>query len=132
MAAVHGKNTVNILDGNDLSPFGNTTDWEESADEHDITTYGKNSHVFAGGLKGGKCSIGGVYDNGADGPRAIVKPLVGTVVVLVHRPEGTGSGKPQDTVDVHVKSYSESNPVADMIMWKAELTLSDDVVSGDQ
>jgi hypothetical protein len=132
MGFVHGRHTYVSLDADDLSAFANNTEYEKNADEHDVTTYGKNSHVFAGGLKGGTATISGVYDDGAAGPRAIIDPLVGTVVELIHRPEGTGTGKPQDTVDVLVKSYKESAAVADMRMWTVELTFSDDVVSADQ
>jgi hypothetical protein len=132
MAFVHGKNTYVSLDGDDLSAFTNSTDFERNADEHDVTTYGQNAHVLVGGLLGGSCSISGVYDNGATGPRKTIEPLIGTVVGLVHRPEGTGSGKPEDTVDVLVKSYKESNPVADMVQWSADLSLSGDVVTAAQ
>ncbi|MCE7008731.1 hypothetical protein LWC34_38860 [Kibdelosporangium philippinense] len=132
MAFTHAKDTYVSLNAVDLSAFTNNTEYEESADEHDVTTYGKNSHVFAGGLKGGTATISGVHDNGPNGPRKVIKPLVGNVVPLVHRAEGTGTGKPQDTVNALVKSYKESAPVADMRMWTAELTFSDDVVSTNQ
>jgi hypothetical protein len=132
MAFVHAKNTHVSLNAVNISTFCNNTDFERESDEHDVTCYGKNSHVFKGGLLGGKCTISGVYDDSATGPRAVIEPLIGTNVALVIRAEGTGSGKPQDTVDVLVKSYKESLPVADMVMWSADLTLSDDVTTIDQ
>jgi hypothetical protein len=132
MAFVHGKNTYVSLNAVNLSAFCNNSEKEKTADEHDVTTYGKNSHVFAGGLKGGKCTISGIYDNTTAGPHDTIDPLVGSVVALVHRSEGTGSGLPQDTVNVLVKSYKESAPVADMVMWTTELTYSDDVTSTNQ
>lgn len=125
MAFVHGKDTVIILDGDDLSAYTNTSELDIEADEHDVTTYGKDDHVFAGGLLGGSASMGGIYDDTAAGPKAIIEPLIGTVVTLVRRAEGTGSGKPQESVSVLVKRYVETNPVADMITWSAELTKSD-------
>lgn len=133
MTFVHGKDTYVSLDGDDLSAFTNTTTYNRSADSHDVTTYGKGSHVFAGGLKNGTATIGGIYDNTAvTGPRAVIRPLLGTVVDFVFRPEGTGAGKPQDTVDVLVTAFNESSPVADMVQWTAELQLSDDVASTSQ
>lgn len=132
MAFVHGKNTYVSLDGDDLSAFANTSNLKTEADEHDVTTYGKNAHVFVGGLKKGSAGISGVYDNSVTGPRAIIQPLVGTVVELIRRTEGTGTGKPQQAVDVHVKSYEETNPVADMVTWSVELTLSDEVTNTTQ
>lgn len=132
MAFVHGKSTYVSLNSVDLSPFTKNTDWEKSADDHDVTCYGKNSKVFVGGLKDGKCTISGTYDNGTTGPHDTILPLVGTNVALVYRPEGTGSGKPEESVSVLVKSYKQTNPVADMVAWTAELQFSDDITSGNQ
>lgn len=133
MAFVHGKNTFISLNGADLSAFTDTSDFKRGADEHDVTTYGKGAHVVAGGLLNGSASMGGTYDNTAGtGPRAVIRPLIGTTVTLIRRPEGTGVGKPQDSVTVHVKSYVETNPVADMVKWSCEMTLSDTVTSTTQ
>lgn len=133
MSFVHGKDTFISLDGDDLSAFCNTSTLTRSADTHDVTTYGKDDHVFAGGLGNGTCSIGGIYDNTAvTGPRAVVEPLVGTTVTLIRQPEGTGSGLPQDSVSVVVTNYVETSPVADMVTWTAELQLSDAIDSTAQ
>lgn len=132
MAFIHGKDTYISIAGTDISTFTNSSDFERVSDEHDVTTYGQDSHVFAGGLLSGKHSIGGVYDDGATGPAAIIEPLVGTIAAIVFRPEGVGGGKPSKSFNVLVKSYKESSPVADMVMWTAELTLSGDVTKVDQ
>lgn len=133
MALQHGKNTVVTLDGDSLTAYSNNSQLEFTADSHDVTTYGKNAHVFAGGLKNGTATISGFYDTTAmTGPRAVIKPLVGTVVELIHQPEGAGSGKPQDKVDVLVTKYSQTHPVADMVTWTVDLQFSDDVDSAAQ
>lgn len=132
MAFVHGKGSVVILNGTDLSAFVNSMDWNRSADEHDTTTYGQVAHTKQGGLLDGTCQIGGLYDNSVSGPRRTIEPLIGTNVSLVHRPEGTGAGRPQDTATVHVQSYNESSPVADMVTWTADLNISGDPVTVDQ
>lgn len=124
MAFVHGKNTVITLDGDDLSAFTNTSELTRTADSHDTTTYGKETHVYEGGLQDGTASLGGIYDNSATGPRAIIEPLIGSKVVLIRQPEGAGSTLPQDSVTVLVTSYVETNPVADMVTWTCELQLS--------
>ncbi|MGH3735835.1 MAG: hypothetical protein ACRDT6_09480 [Micromonosporaceae bacterium] len=132
MAFVHGKDTVILLGATDLSAFANTSELTRSADTHDVTTYGKDDHVYSGGLGDGTATMAGIYDNGATGPRATIEPLIGTEVVLTRRPEGTGSGLPQDIVDVIINSYVETNAVADMVMWSCEMQLSDAVNSADQ
>lgn len=132
MAFVHGKDTVVTLNAVDISAFSDNTDWEREADEHDLTTYGKLAHVFKGGLLGGKVTVTGTYDNGAAGPQATIEPLIGSVVTLIYKPAGTGVGRIQKSVSVLVKSYKESDPVADFIKWTAEFTMSDVVTQTTQ
>lgn len=133
MSFVHGKNTFISVNGADLSTFVNTSDLKRGSDEHDLTTYGKNAHVVGGGLLNGSGSMAGIYDNTAGtGPRAVLRPLIGQVVPIIRRPEGTGSGKPQDSVQALVKEYVETNPVADYVAWSCQLTLSDSVTSTTQ
>jgi hypothetical protein len=132
VAFVHGRNTVIKLNGINLSAFVNTSDLGRNSDSHDVTTYGKNAHVFAGGLLNGNATMAGIYDNTAAGPRDVIRPLVGTVVPLIRQPEGTGAGKPQDLVNVLVLDYVETNPVADMVTWACSMQLSDDINAADQ
>jgi hypothetical protein len=128
MSLIHGRGVEVELNSVDLSGFCNTSTPERTADSHDVTTYGKTSHVFQGGLLNGTGTIGGFYDSStSSGPRAIIEPLLGTVVPYVDRPEGSGAGKPQRTVDVLVLKYTETRPVADMITWSCDLQFSDDV-----
>lgn len=133
MAKVHSRNTKITLDGDDISQYCTQSDLKRTADSHDVTTYGKNAHVYEGGLFDGTSSISGIYDNTAlTGPRAILRPLLGQVVELIRQPEGAGSGKPQDKVDVLVGEYTETAPVADMVTWSLSLQLSDEVDSTAQ
>jgi len=132
MTFVHGRLTVITLNAVDLSAFTNTSSFERESDEHDVTCYGATDHVVQGGLGKGAASMGGIYDNGATGPRDTIEPLIGTVVTLIRKPEGTGSGLPQDSVSVLVKKYVESSPVADMVSWSCEMTLAGAVTSTNQ
>jgi hypothetical protein len=132
MAFVHGKNTFISLNGSDLSPFTNTSTFGRGADTHDTTCYGATDHAFEGGLGINTFSMGGIYDSTAAGPRDVIEPLVGTTVTLIRRPEGTGSGRPQDSVSVVVNGYVETSPVADMVTWSCEVTPSGAVTSTNQ
>lgn len=133
MARQKAKDTFVSLNGVDISAHCDDSDLNREADEHDLTTYGKQNHVVSGGLGAGKTQLKGFYDTTAGtGPRAVILPLVGTNVTFIRRPEGTGAGKPQDSVNVHVKSYVESSPVADYVKWTAELTHSDTLTSTTQ
>lgn len=132
MTFIHAKNTYISVDASDISAFVDASELDRSADIHDVTTYGKNAHVKVGGLLDGKGSMSGTYDSGATGPKAVLEPLLGTVVPIVRRPEGTGMGKPETTVDAVIGRYVETAPVADMIKWSCELELSDDAVQAAQ
>lgn len=130
MGFVHSRGNVVSINGKTLSGYGKSFTFTRTADTHDTTTFGKNSKVYAPGLKDGKASIEGLYDNTAvNGPGAVLRPLIGAAAVpLVYQPEGaTPTGRPTATVSVLVTSYEESAPVADMITFKAELQFSDDV-----
>jgi hypothetical protein len=133
MPFVHGKDTFVSLDGDNLSAFSNTSELVRTGDSHDVTTFGQDAHVYNGGLTDGTSTLAGIYDSTAlTGPRAVIEPLIGTVVVLIRQPEGAGSGLPQDEVNVLVTSYTETNPVADMVTWAVELQLSGAVDSAAQ
>lgn len=128
MSRKHSNETIITVDDNDISKYSNASEIARSADSHDTTGYGKKSHVYFGGLKNGTFSVSGHYDTDeTTGPRAVLEPLLGTVVEVVRQPEGMGAGLPQDVFDALMTSYSESNPVADMITWSAEFNISDDV-----
>lgn len=130
MAQVHGRRFYWSLDGDDLSPYGDATDPERTADTHETTTYHptRKGKTYAGGNLDGTCTVGGVYETGAAGPAAIIEPLLGQTVEYIYRPEGTGTGKPEKTVDVVVSKYTESFPVNDMVRWSADLQFTGDVV----
>lgn len=133
MAKVHGKGTAISLGGDDLSAFGTSVSWSREADTHDVTTFGKNSKVYQGGLKDGTATLEGIYDSTATtGPAAVIEALIGTTTEFVYQPEGLGSGKPTKTVDVVVSSYEETAPVAEMITFSCELQMSDDVAITSQ
>jgi len=105
MTLVHSKSTVITVGGADLSAFTNESSFGRKADKHDVTTYGKNDHVYAPGLGDGDFSMGGVYDNSVTGPRDVLEPLVGTMVTVIRKPEGTGSGLPQDSFSSLLEEY---------------------------
>lgn len=130
MTNFHGKGTVVKLNGVDYSEFANTTDFKDSTEAHENTTYGRNRKTYKAGLGDGTISVGGFYDNTAvSGPRALFKPLkaAGDAVEFIYRPEGTGTGKAQSIVDVIITSFEESSPVGDMVTWTGELQMTGDL-----
>ena len=133
MATSKGKNMVVLINGVDISQYCDSNEHHKKSEVQKTTTYGKNAHTKEGVLLDGNGSIGGVYDSSqVAGPRAILNALVGQTVPYIRRPEGTGTGKPQDLVNVVVGEYVETAPVADMVRWTCALDYSDEINSTPQ
>lgn len=125
MSRVHSKETVIIVDDNDLSVYCTDSNVERSAGTEDNTTYGKDDEVHDPTLRTGVCTFGGKYNSDVAGPRAVLMPLIGTKVTIKYRPEGTGSGLPQDMFEAVITKYNETAPVAGYRLFTCETKPSD-------
>lgn len=132
MARKHSKLTVIIVAGNNISADCTDSNCEQSSGTEDTTTYGKNAVVKDPTLLDGAFGCSGKYADGVTGPRAVLKPLVGTKVNIKYRPEGTGSGLPQDSFDAVITKYNETAPVAGYRLWSLETEPSDAWVTTPQ
>lgn len=132
MARVHGRRTEITVDGDDLTDYCDTSELTREADEHDVSTYGTDDAQYGGGLIRGGFTFGGVYESGATGPGATLRPLIGDTVVITRKVEGTGTGKPLETFSAVVKKYTETAPVADYVRWSAECTKTGAIVDTTQ
>lgn len=130
----HGRFTQITVDSDDLSAYCTTSEMTRGGDKHDVTTYSPTrvGHVYDGGLANDTFTMSGIYETGASGPRAVLEPLILTVVEITRKPEGTGSGKPLETFQGLIEKYVETNPVADMVSWSCDIQVSDGVVSTTQ
>ncbi len=127
MARKHSKLTVILVDGNDISEHCTDSNIEKSMKTEDTTTYGKDDEVYDPTLKSGAFGCSGKYGSGVTGPRAILLPLVeaGAKVTVTYRPEGTGSGLPQNVFEAILTKYNETAPVAGYRLWALETQPSD-------
>lgn len=132
MARAHGRKTQITVAANNISTYCDTSELTREADEHDVSTYGPDDAEYDGGLRRGGFTCGGLYSTDVAGPGKVLRPLIGTVVVIVRKPEGTGTGKPTETFSAVVKKYVETNPVADFIRWSAEFTKTGAIVDTTQ
>lgn len=133
MATAKAKSTFVSIAAIDISAYCDSNEHHVKPDIVDKTTYGQDAHVKEGTLLDGNGSIGGIYDTSlVSGPRAVLQSLVGQTVAYVRRPEGTGSGKPQDAVNVVVGEYVETSPVGEIVRWTCALEYSGSVDSTPQ
>jgi hypothetical protein len=128
MAWGHSKKTVILVGATDISVYTNTSDFGRTAGFDDVTGYGKDDKVKAGDLRDAKFTCGGTYDNAATlTPRVAFSTHLSETLTITRRPEGTGSGKPQQLFAAVLVDYTESSPVANYIKWSATLEVSDAV-----
>lgn len=132
MARVHSKDTVIIVVHPDtgveyeIGQYAQDSNCEQSAGTEENGAYGKNSQIFDPTLNTGAFGCSGKYDSAVSGPRAVLKPLNGRVVTFKYRPEGTGSGLPQDMFDAIITKYVETAPFAGYRTWALETQPTDD------
>lgn len=129
---VHGRQTYVSVDTNDLSAYVDNVSFNRTGDSHDVTGMGADDHEFLGGLRGGQMQLSGSYKSGPGGPRDVLAGKVGATVEVVYRPEGTGTGKPEDTFDAILVGYDETSPVADRKQWAATFQITGPVTTDTQ
>lgn len=133
MTTVHGKLTQLTVATKDISPYTKTSTLDRSAQTHNVTGYGVDDELHSGGLRSAKFTCSGIYDNTVSvGPRNALNGVLGTVVVVTRKPEGTGTGRPLDTFNAVLDKYVETNPHDDMVTWSAEFTVSGPVAATAQ
>ena len=130
----HGKDTVVLFNGTDISQYTNNTEDTDETENHDVTCYGAVRKAYVAGLGDGTFVISGTHNDAAGNPREVIKPVkaAGTAVTFVYRAEGTGSGKSQSSVSVLVSSYVQTSPVAGVVTWKSELQMTGALTETDQ
>lgn len=133
MAFVHGKNTITTIDGNVMTAFIKSSDFDLENDNHDVTHGGANDKSYQAGLGDGKFNFEGVYDDGATSPRDVCMALRGAAAFAVIRQvDGVGSGKPQETFNAVMSKWAEASPHDGMVKYKCELQISGSITITDQ
>lgn len=127
MSRRKAKDAVIIVDGNDISMHVTNVNRKRAGGTEDNTTFGKDDIVKDPTLGTGEFGCSGKYytKSTAGSPRAVLDPLVNTKVNIKYRPEGTGSGLPQDSFDAVITGYEETGEVAGYIGWVLSTEPSD-------
>lgn len=125
MAFQDGRTTSFTLNSKDLSAYADNTDWSDSSDLNETTTYGSDSKTFRYGLYGGTFTVSGMFDAGTNGPQETILSAKqgGSPVTFAI----TDDSNETVTGNCLVGSYSESRPVGDVIKWSADFTTSGDI-----
>ncbi len=135
MSTVHGKFTQITIATKDISPYTKNSSIERNAATHDTTGYAPtgDAQTFAGGLRNGTFNCSGVYDNTVSvGPRNALMGQEGNTLACVRKPEGTGTGKPNEAFSAILTKYVETNPHDDMVTWSADFQITGPITSTTQ
>ena len=126
MTTVHGKNTELTGDGNDLSAYCDNSEFSQTVDTDEDTSYGSDNKTYIPSLIDGTFTFGGRYDDGASGPKAVIEAIIDgdAAVAWVRKPEGTGDGLPNEAFNGIVTSYVETNPVGGKITFSCDVQIT--------
>jgi len=126
VAFVAANDVYLSVDGTNIAAYCGSIEVSYKVDSLDTTTFAAGGHTYQGGMTDGSVSVSGTYDNSGTGPKAVVEPLMrsGDLVAAVYRPEGTGTGLPEQSFNVLVTTYGESSAVGEMIKWSSEMQVS--------
>jgi hypothetical protein len=133
MGTSHGKQTRLTVATQNISPFTKNSSLEKSAKTHDVTGYGVDDELHAGGLRGHTFTCSGVYDNTVTtGPHNVLNGQEGNTLAILRQMEGLGAGKPQDSFNAILEKYVTTSPHDDMTTWSADFKVTGPVNSTPQ
>lgn len=128
----HGKATVVLLNGYDLSPFLNEATQTMSLETGETTTFGSTDKTYIAGLGDGTISVSGLFDSTAGASDPVLRGELGqednTFTVL---PEGATAGRMAVLANGQITSYEVSSPVADVVSISAEVQADGGMWYGD-
>lgn len=117
-----------------LSPYLTSVDFNQSNDTHDVTAFGAEGHTYIVGLTDGTIDLAGFYDTTAlVGTTTVLQGLLGydgNTMTFNYGPAGNGTGAYKRSGEVVLSTYAESDPVADIVTFKATLKISGSVTVG--
>lgn len=128
----HGKNTVVLVDANDLSSFFNEASSTREVETAETTSFGSSAKTYISGLKDGTISVSGMFDGSASAVDQILTAAIGSATdsITTIAVEGTATGGLCHMAAVQETSYEVTSPVGDVVSTSAEFQADGGVESG--
>jgi len=127
----HGKRTVVLLNGTDMSPFLNEATQTQEIETAETTTFADTDKTYITGLGDGTISTSGLFDGTANASNDVLSGAIGqednTFTVL---PEGATAGARSIIANGQLTSYEVSSPVGDVVAISAEVQADGGLFSG--
>lgn len=131
MANAFGPDSTISVDGQDISAYVKTVEFNLSRAALDVTTKGASGVAKRGGLTDGTIRITGLWDDTASSgsftvfsPQMVNATLEDPPIAFVWKPNGTATY----TGTAVISEYAESSPIDDMVAFTATLEISGSVV----
>ena len=127
----HGKRTVVLLNGTDMSPFLNEATQTQEIETAETTTFADDDKTYITGLGDGTISTSGLFDSTAGASNDVLTGIIAqednTFTVL---PEGATAGSRSIIANGQMTSYEVSSPVGDVVAISAEVQADGGLYSG--
>lgn len=127
----HGKRTVVLLNGTDMSPFLNEATQTQQIETAETTTFSSEDKTYITGLGDGTISMSGLFDDTANASDQVLRGIIQqedeTLTVL---PEGATAGARSIVANGLMTSYEVSSPVGDVVSISAEFQADGGLYTG--
>lgn len=123
MAFIHGKKTVVLYNGANLTSYFNEATMNNSVETAETTAFGNDAKTYITGLRDGTISANGMFDGVAGGIDATLSSVIGAVAsdVITVCPEGATAGTRTMSCAARETSYEISSPVSDVVAANMEV-----------
>lgn len=117
MAFAHGKSTVVLVDGNDLSTYLRDVSVSASVDTADTTTFSSIAKTYIPGHADASASASGIYDGSLNAVDEVLSGALGgdTKRLLTVLRDTAGAAARADLMQADTTGYDISSPVADVV-----------------
>jgi hypothetical protein len=129
----HGKRTVILMDGTNMSPYLNDSTTANELEALETTTYGSDDKTYIVGLGDGTLQMGGLFDGAASASDGVLSGSVFAVedVALTVMWDGAALGSRAAVIPAgQLTSYEVSSPVADVVSISAAVQADGGVQRG--
>lgn len=132
MAFLHGKSTMVMYGGSNLSAYFNEASQSQSVETAETTAFGDNAKTYITGLKDGTFSLSGMFDGAQDAVDDVLSSVLGSAThqPLTIAPKGTAVGDVSFSGDTIQTSYEVSSPVGDVVSVSMESQVSSGIDRG--
>jgi hypothetical protein len=121
MAFIHGKKTLVVAGGVDLSPFCRGSTGTDSTEVSETTTYGVDDKTYIPSQSDGSISLDCLFDGDVGAIDEFLQESLGAAAGrIITRSQGRLAGAPAELVAAELLSMEPGSPVANVVTLSAD------------